>query len=62
MIAIKATNKILNMLIGNKYFHSRFNNLSIRKRGNVQRNHMITNMRKKVFPKNQMEDGMKSIT
>ena len=33
-MAIAVTNNKLNMLIGNKYFHSRFSNWSIRRRGN----------------------------
>ncbi len=52
----------LNILIGNKYFHSKFKSWSMRRRGNVQRNHMMRKMRKKVFPKNQSDEGMKSIT
>jgi hypothetical protein len=48
----------LNILIGNKYFHSRFSNWSIRSLGNVHLNHMITNMRKNVFPKNHNEEGI----
>lgn len=58
MIAINVTNKILNMLIGNKYFHSRFNNWSMRNLGNVHLNHMMTNIKKNVFPKNQILDGI----
>ena len=58
MIAINVTNNILNILIGNKYFHSRFNNWSIRSLGNVHLNHMIKNISKKVLPKNQMLDGI----
>ena len=57
-MAIKVTSMILAMLIGNKYFHSKFNNWSIRNRGKVHRNHMIKKIRKNVFPKNQMLDGI----
>ena len=46
-IAITVINNKLNILIGDKYFHSRFNNWSMRNLGNVQRNHMIKNIRKK---------------
>ena len=46
------------MLMGNKYFHSKFSNWSIRNRGNVHRNHMMINIKKNVLLKNQMEDGI----
>ena len=58
MIAINVANKILNILMGNKYLHSRFNNWSIRSRGNVHRNHMMTKIKKKVLPMNQILDGI----
>ena len=57
-MAINVTNNKLIMLIGNKYFHSKFNNWSIRILGNVHRNHMITKIRKNVLPKNHTIDGM----
>lgn len=57
-MAIAVTNNKLNMLMGNKYFHSRFSNWSIRKRGNVHLNHMITNIKKNVLPKNHTLDGI----
>ena len=60
-MAIKVANNKLNIEIGNKYFHSRFNNWSIRNLGKVQRNHMITKIRKNVFPKNHIDDGIKSM-
>ena len=62
IIATNVINNKLNMLIGNKYFHSKFNNWSIRSRGNVHLNHMITNIRKKTFPINHIDEGIKSIT
>lgn len=55
MIAISVTNNKLIMLIGNRYFHSRFNNWSIRNLGKVQRNHMIRKIRKNVFPKTKQQ-------
>ena len=61
-IAITVTSKILNILIGNKYFHSRFKSWSIRSLGKVHLNHMIRNISKNVFAKNQILDGIKSIT
>ena len=57
-MAINVTSNRLNILIGNKYFHSRFSNWSIRNLGNVHLNHIMTNMRKNVFPKNQTDDGI----
>lgn len=57
-MAITDTNSRLNKLIGNKYFHSKFSNWSTRNLGKVQRNHMIKKIRKNVFPKNQMDEGM----
>src|SRR5262245_43775822 len=56
-IAINVTSNKLIMLMGNKYFHSRFNNWSILNLGNVHLNHMMTNIRKNVLPKNHKLDG-----
>ena len=57
MATAVASNR-LNILIGNKYFHSKVSNWSIRKRGNVHLNHIITNIKKNVFPKNHTLDGI----
>ena len=57
-LAIAVTSSKLNILIGNKYFHSRLSNWSILNRGKVHLNHMITNIKKNVFPKNQRLDGI----
>ena len=54
--------RILTRLIGRRYFHSRVNNWSILKRGNVHLNHIISQMIKAVLPKYQKSGGMKSIT
>ena len=61
IIAINVTSNKLIILIGSKYFHSRFSNWSMRNRGKVHRNHMMMKMRKNVLPKNHTDDGMKSI-
>ena len=45
-------------LIGNKYFHSSFNNWSIRRRGNVHLNQMIMNERAIALPINHTTDGI----
>lgn len=58
MIATTVTSSKLNKLIGNKYFHSRFNNWSTLNLGNVHLNHMIRKIKKNVFPKNHTDDGM----
>jgi hypothetical protein len=58
MIAITVTNNKFSILMGNKYFHSRFSNWSILNRGNVHLNHMIRKIKKKVFPKNQIDEGI----
>ena len=44
---------MFNKFNGSKYFHSNVKSWSIRKRGNVQRNHIIKNTNSIVFPKNQ---------
>ena len=58
MIVINVISNKFSILIGNKYFHSKFNSWSIRNLGNVQRNHMMTNMRKNTFPMNHTDDGI----
>ena len=57
-MAIAVISNRFTILIGNKYFHSKFSNWSIRILGKVHLNHIIKNIRKKVFPKNQILDGM----
>jgi hypothetical protein len=57
-MAITVTSNKLNRLIGNKYFHSRFSSWSTLNLGKVHLNHMIKKIRKKVFPKNQIEEGI----
>ena len=57
-MAISVTNNILIILMGNKYFHSRFSNWSILNLGNVHLNHMITKIKKNVLPMNHILDGI----
>ena len=57
MVTNTMTSRLTNPM-GTKYFHSRLNNWSIRRRGNVHLNHMMINITTAVLPKNQINEGI----
>ena len=60
-MVISTTSRRLTNPMGTRYFHSRLNNWSIRRRGNVHLNHMMINITTAVLPKNQIIEGISVI-
>ena len=61
-VTTMAIRMMLNKPIGIRYFHSKASIWSIRTRGNVHLNQIITNEMKNALPRNHTIDGIKSIT